>query len=201
MGEFKHRFPDYDVLAKRNTPSWDEVTRKAIDKRLHEIPARRFFDPHEWATLEAICDRIIPQPDRPESPVPIAPFIDSKLHKNRQDGTRYETLPPMQEAWRRGLQAIDAESRCRFGAPFRYLSPDSQDDILRSVQKGEVKAGEWRQLPPEMFFKSRLLHDIVSVYYAHPAAWNEIGFGGPASPRGYARLALNRSDPWEAVEE
>ena len=33
-----------------------------------------------------------------------------------------------------------------------------------------------------------------------PTAWNEIGFGGPASPRGYVRMGLDRRDPWEAVE-
>ena len=32
--------------------------------------------------------------------------------------------------------------------------------------------------------KSRLVADIVKAYYAHPTSWNEIGFGGPASPRG-----------------
>ena len=29
---------------------------------------------------------------------------------------------------------------------------------------------------------------ILSAFYSHPWAWNEIGFGGPAYPRGYARL-------------
>jgi hypothetical protein len=24
-----------------------------------------------------------------------------------------------------------------------------------------------------------------------------VGFGGPASPRGYVRLGLNQRDPWE----
>ena len=28
----------------------------------------------------------------------------------------------------------------------------------------------------------------------------EIGFGGPASPRGYVRMNFDRRDPWEAVE-
>ena len=39
---------------------------------------------------------------------------------------------------------------------------------------------------------------MVVAYYAHPAAWNEIGFGGPASPRGYVRMDFDRRDPWEA---
>jgi hypothetical protein len=40
----------------------------------------------------------------------------------------------------------------------------------------------------------------VLAYYSHPTAWSEIGFGGPASPRGYVRMGFNRRDPWEAAE-
>ena len=40
----------------------------------------------------------------------------------------------------------------------------------------------------------------VPALYSHPKAWNEIGFGGPASPRGYVRLDGDRPDPWEAAE-
>jgi hypothetical protein len=46
-----------------------------------------------------------------------------------------------------------------------------------------------------------MAHDIVVAYYAHPTAWNEIGFGGPASPRGYVRMGFDKRDPWEAAEE
>jgi hypothetical protein len=59
----------------------------------------------------------------------------------------------------------------------------------------------WRQLPAQRFFATVLLKEIVGVYYAHPAAWSEAGFGGPASPRGYVRLGLNQRDPWEAPRE
>ena len=29
---------------------------------------------------------------------------------------------------------------------------------------------------------------MLEAFYSHPWAWNEIGFGGPAYPRGYMRL-------------
>jgi hypothetical protein len=45
-----------------------------------------------------------------------------------------------------------------------------------------------------------VLHDICGAYYSHPYAWSQIGFGGPANPRGYVRMNFNRRDPWEAVE-
>ena len=38
------------------------------------------------------------------------------------------------------------------------------------------------------------------LFYSHPTAWNEIGFGGPASPRGYVRLDGDHRDAWEAAE-
>ena len=38
------------------------------------------------------------------------------------------------------------------------------------------------------------------TFYAHPWAWNEIGFGGPAYPRGYKNLGIDRREPWEVAE-
>jgi hypothetical protein len=58
----------------------------------------------------------------------------------------------------------------------------------------------WGDMPAAVFFKERLAHDILGAYYSHPTSWNEIGFGGPASPRGYVRMGADRRDPWEAAE-
>ena len=52
----------------------------------------------------------------------------------------------------------------------------------------------------DVFFRTRLAKDIVFAYYAHPTAWSEIGWGGPASPRGYVRMDYDERDPWEAAE-
>jgi len=49
-----------------------------------------------------------------------------------------------------------------------------------------------------LFFVKHVLSDIVTAYYSHPTAWSEIGFGGPASPRGYVRMGFDERDPWEA---
>jgi hypothetical protein len=45
-----------------------------------------------------------------------------------------------------------------------------------------------------------VLRQIAGVYYAHPFAWDEIGFGGPAYPRGYFALNHGAREPWEAKE-
>ena len=195
------RYPGYDVLKKRNSPSWNDQTRRVIDKRLAlDQNGRRFFTDEEWPTLRALCDRIVPQTHVRTRPVPLAAMIDEKLFGASSDGYRYSELPPMREAWRRGLAALDAEARARHRSRFHELGTIEQDGILNAVQNGAVRASEWRDLPPKTFFTKRVLHDIVSAYYSHPTAWNEIGFGGPASPRGYVRMNFDRRDPWEASE-
>lgn len=194
-------YPGYDVLAKRKSPSWNEQTRTVIDARLAVDPAvHRFFTNSEWTTLSAVCARVIPQPTQRQRPVPIAALIDAKLFENRGDGYRDARLPPLREAWRRALAALDAESRRWYNALFHELPPLTQDDLLHAVQAGETRDPAWGELPPQLFFSKRLLHDIVTAYYAHPTAWNEIGFGGPAAPRGYVRMGFDRRDPWEAAQ-
>jgi hypothetical protein len=68
------------------------------------------------------------------------------------------------------------------------------------MQRSELTGEAWGGMPCGMFFEHRVIPDITHAYYAHPVAWSEIGFGGPASPRGYVRMGLDRRDPWEAVE-
>jgi Gluconate 2-dehydrogenase subunit 3 len=199
MTLFRSPYPDYDVLAKWNTPSWDDKTREVVGKRLQEVPARRFFTETEWRTLEAVCARLVPQPER-SNPIPIVPWIDEKLHHNWRDGFRYDDMPPLRDAWRLGLAGIDEESRRRFGADFWSLAEADRDSVLRAIQAGNVQGGIWEHLPAQRFFTTVLLKEVVGEYYAHPAAWSEVGFGGPASPRGYVRLGLNQRDPWEGQE-
>jgi Gluconate 2-dehydrogenase subunit 3 len=199
VSQFHTPYVTYDVLDKWDSPSWNEQTREVIGKRLHEVPERKFLTQEQWSLLEAICARLIPQPDR-EEPIPIVPWIDDMLQRNHGPGYRYADMPPMRQAWSRGLDAIDAEARKRYGRSFVTLAGSDQDSLLRAVQYGEVECDEWRSLPPKRFFKSLLLKQAVSTYYAHPAAWSEMGFGGPASPRGYVRLGFDERDPWEAKE-
>jgi hypothetical protein len=193
----KRPYPGYDVLSKWNTPSFDDKTRAVLRKRLEEVPPRRFLSETEYRLLEAVTERLLPQTDRRE-PIPIAPWIDARLFAGEGEGFRYEDLPPQDEAWRRGLAGIDAEAKTRFGAPFPELDAEQQDEVLRKVEAGDVDTSAWGGMDARRFFRQELLNAAIGVYYAHPAAWNEIGFGGPASPRGYVRLGFDERDPWEA---
>jgi hypothetical protein len=200
MTRFKTPYPTYDVLDKWDSPSWNDQTRKAVRKRLEDVPQRRFLTADQWSLLEAIVARLIPQPDR-EEPVPIVPWIDDMLHHDHGPGYRYADMPPMRDAWKKGLEAIAAEAFNRHGECFEGLSPTDQDELLADLQHGRVESRYWDELPAGGFFLHHLLKETVGIYYSHPAAWSEIGYGGPAAPRGYARLGFNERDPWEAKEE
>jgi hypothetical protein len=193
------RYPGYDVLAKRDSPSWNDASRQVIAERLALLDVPTFFSESEWQTLRAICDRIVPQPEH-RSAVPLAAMVDRKVAQDRRDGYRQAGLPPLQEAWRRGLAALDAEAGARHGARFHLLTSSVQDALLKAMQAGQLRGADWGDMPSQLFFKERIAHDILAAYYCHPVAWNEIGFGGPASPRGYVRMYFNRRDPWEAAE-
>ena len=192
------RFPGYDVLAKRHTPSWNTKTRDVIAKRLATPREPRFFTADEFATVEAIAGRLVPQPS--PAVVPVAALVDTKLHDDKADGYRHEGMPRQRDAWRQGLEALDAEARDAHGAAFRDLDAGQQDEMLKRVEKGELKGEAWGSMKPKTFFKQRMAHDIVHAFYSHPAAWNRVGWGGPASPRGYVRTGYDERDPWEAAE-
>lgn len=195
--EIRTPYPDYDVLAKWDSPSWNDPTRRAVARRLREVPERRFLSEDLYAVLDAVVTCLIPQPDRPDDPVPIAPWLDHRLATDGGEGYREDDVPPQREAWPQGLGALDAEARLHHDAPFLDLDADARDALLRRVQQGEAESDEWDGLPADAFF-SDVLAAALGVYYAHPAAWSEIGFGGPASPRGYVRLGADERDPWEA---
>ncbi len=215
------RYPGYDVLRKRDTPSWDDVTREVIEARLAQRNEPRFCNDAQWRALDALCAVIVPRSRAPKPElsgaapnenggknaerwagvsVPVAAVVDMKLHHDARDGYRDARLPPLRDAWRIGLAALDAESRQSYGAAFADLDRTQQRELLTRMQRGDLKNDAWQGMSCKVFFTLRVLHDIASAYYAHPQSWNEIGFGGPANPRGYVRMQANRRDPWEASE-
>lgn len=196
------RYPNYNVLDKWSSPDWDDQTREVVRSRLEEIPPIRFFTPEETLTLDAVANRILPQPDRTHTgKIPIVPWIDEKLHEDTRDGYRYEEMPPQREAWRLGLKGINETATLLFKQQeFIALDPLSQDVVLTHVARGDPPGDTWRQLPAARFFRDLLCITIAKIYYAHPLAWNEIGYNGPSSPRGHVRKSEGDVDPWEAPE-
>ena len=195
-------YPSYQVLDKWDSPSFNEPTRRVLVERLHNVPPRRFFSESDYALLREVMDCVLPQPERSEHErIAIEAHIDAMLHDGITSGTRYADAPAPREAWLRGLRGIEHESRRRYGVAFGALSTAQRHHVLRAIDDGEVDAAAWPGLHPKRFFRSVLLKEVVKIYYVHPSAWNEMGFGGPAAPRGYVRLGPDELDPWEAAPQ
>lgn len=193
------RYPGYDVTSKRNTQSWNDKTREVVDARLSVEGRPAFLSSDEWQTLLALCDRVMPQPEgRPR--VALAAYVDRQLLAGKTKGYRFADMPQPTEAWKRALAALDEVAGKEQRRPFAHLTQDAQDAILRRMSDGSFQAVALNGMPAQTFWTSHVIHDVVGAYYAHPEAWNEIGWAGPASPRGYVRTGLDRRDPWEPME-
>lgn len=193
-------YPGFNTLHQRNY--WDEATRDVVLGRIHNVPSIRFFR-QDLDLASAVFDRILPQDDRdPDHRIPIINFVDQRLSEGIGDGYRYADVPPDQECYRLGFQGLDVIAQHLHGRNFVDLGARAQDEILLSLRDERPAAGTdvWQRLPALRFFEM-LVTDAVDAYYSHPFAWDEIGFGGPAYPRGYMRLENGLAEPWEVDEQ
>ncbi|HET7130169.1 MAG TPA: gluconate 2-dehydrogenase subunit 3 family protein [Gaiellaceae bacterium] len=186
------RYPDYDCL--ENADHWDELTRKVVLDRVENVPERRFFDDGEAETLEAFCDVALAQDAEPR--IPVLAFVDEKLAEGRLDGFRYSGMPDDRETWRQVARGLDVAARAAGFDSYAAAPQELQQSIEDRFAGGE--------LPLEGLDATRawgvVMRAILGAFYSHPWAWNEIGFGGPAYPRGYARLGIGLSEAWESEE-
>ena len=193
-------FPDYDVLSKRGSLSWNSQTRAVIDERLAMREAVEALGDAELETLHVLVAHVAPEPEgRP--PTNTVALLLQKIADNGGDGYRPAAMPQTQAAWRLALAGLEAEARARWSAPFAQLTGERIDMLLNDMRDGRALSTGWAGVDPALLWAWRVLPDIVSAHWAHPSAWSAMGFGGPASPRGYVRLAADRRDPWEAEEK
>jgi hypothetical protein len=189
------RYPDYDVLEQAG--HWDELTRKLVLDRVENVPPFRFFDERERETVKAFCDTITGQNDEPR--IPVAAYIDEKLHEGKLDGYQYFDMPDDREAWRLMVRGLDDEARELGAASFGEAGLDTRVDICHRFAQARLQGGVWRELNVSRAW-GLALRTACEAFYAHPWAWNEIGFGGPAYPRGYSRFGSPHIDTAEREE-
>jgi gluconate 2-dehydrogenase subunit 3-like protein len=188
------RYPDFDVFAAE--ASWDEKTTAVVKGRMSPAGPLRFFTPEEEATLRAFCDTATAQDRDPR--IPVANMIDAKLADGRLDGYRYEDMPEDPQTWRLVLRGLDEAARGRGADDFAGLDADAREEVVGAFAGGGVTGGTWEGLNVTRAW-SVCMRAILTAFYSHPWAWNEIGFGGPAYPRGFMRLGQGASvlEPFE----
>jgi len=195
------RYPDYDVLEQAGR--WDPVTREMVLARVEAVPPIRFFTPAEAATLGALCDRLTAQDSEPR--IPVIHFVDEKYDRGELDGFQFHDMPDDREAWRVVARGLDEQAAHRTGAAsFAGADREAQLKIVADFAAGLLAGGAWDELNVSRAF-SLVMRVTLACFYSHPWAWNEIGFGGPAYPRGYSRFGnpgLQRAEreTWEGEE-
>lgn len=192
-------YPEGTVRALLPTDQVTEATRNALTERLTASPRQpAHFSDSEFALLQAICDRLIPQDDRPEY-IDLAGNIDNRLSQNKSDGWRYDTMPPDGDAYKQGLAGVDQTAQLLFEQPFRQLPAERQDDVLKQIQQGQPAGEIWTTLPAGRFFEE-LLVETTESYYMHPLAQEEIGYVGMADVPTWQRIGLNQLEDREPKE-
>jgi len=191
--QMRGRYPDYDVLTAAS--HWDPLTRRVVLERVADVPPIRFFSDRETSALRAFCDVVTGQDYEPR--IPVLEMVDAKLHAGQLDGFRHHDMPPDPETWRQVAANLDRSARergCEEG--FAAASSELQHELIQQFSEGEL---DW-ELPVSKAW-GVVMRGVLSAFYSHPWAWNEIGFGGPAYPRGYARLGAGQREHWEAPPE
>ncbi|HEU0206338.1 MAG TPA: gluconate 2-dehydrogenase subunit 3 family protein [Pseudolysinimonas sp.] len=184
------RFPGFDVTTQ--SAQWDDATRAVVLARLEPPGPPRFFTAAEQRVAVALFDQLLFQRDEPR--VPVMSMVDARLADHQTDGWHHENMPPDDLAWRNTLAALDEDSRSRHGQPFAACGWDEQKGLLQSIQ--DLGTGEWHGMVASQVW-SLWSRYACTAFYAHPLAWNEIGFDGPAYPRGYKNIGVDRLEGTE----
>ncbi len=187
------RFPGFDVLAQ--TDQWDAVTTGVVLSRLSLPAALRFFTVAEEAIARPLVDALLAQDGDPL--VPVLEMIDARLAEFQTDGWHYAELPEDGEAWKQSLQALDRDAHDAHGHGFAECDPEQRGKLIQAVQ--DTSDQLWHGLRADRIW-SLWTRYACTAFYSHPWAWNEIGFSGPAYPRGYKNIGVDRREPFEVPD-
>ncbi len=175
--------------------AWDPVTAGVVLSRIGRLPDNRFFTPAEEAAATALCDRLLGQDSEPK--VAVVPQIDARLAERQTDGWHYADMPEDGQAWRSSLRFLDEDSQDLCARDFAQAALDDQRAIIQAVQ--DLGSKEWHGLNASHVW-SLWTRYACTAFYAHPSAWNEIGFPGPAYPRGYKNVGVDAREPYEVAD-
>lgn len=187
------RYPGFSTLGQAE--HWDPATAAVVMGRLGRPADIRFFTPDEEAAARALFDQLLDQHAEPR--VPVANLVDARLAEEETDGWHYEGMPRDGDSWKASLAALDAETRARWACVFARASGAQQTRVLQEIRN--LHNDSWHGFPADRLW-SLWTRYACTAFYAHPWAWDEIGFGGPAYPRGYKNLGVDRLEPYEVPD-
>jgi len=191
---YKGHYETFDVMKEKE--HWDEHTKKIINHRLTEKPLH-FFTEKEAKMMYQLCSILLD--DRRQSIMKfVIEHIDATLNTNIGDSQRKAKVPKQTVLIREGLALLDRSCLLQHERTFSSVTDKIRKDIIENIMKGVFPTPAIKQTVPIMEFIYKILQEATAAYYSHPTVWSEIGYAGPAYPRGYVRTEIGLTDPWEA---
>lgn len=171
--------------------AWDEETQSTVKKRLSSETGESaqsfiFLNSRLGYTLERIINELIYQPLGHEN-IKIAETIDRSLNHGKS-GVRIGSNPWRGEFYRQGLDQFAQELERELGEVY---AKETFAQFIKSIFERHKTDFLGR-------FLRQVLSEAAEIYYSHPAAWQEIGYPGPAYPEGYYHLECDKTEKWEA---
>ena len=196
-------YPLGTVRALLDTDHVTAATRVALQTRLDKQPdlpnlPLRFFTDEEAELLNQLVARLLHQPDN-RPPIDVVSPVDHRLAHNESDGWRYDALPADPNAWRLGLNGFQEAAQAQFGRAFTQLDGPQQDELIGQMQQGTALYLSLTPLQSKRFFED-MLAELVSLYFSHPLAQEEIGYVGMADKPRWDRVGLNELEEREPKE-
>ena len=194
-----HHYPAGTVRAVLDADLVTAPTARALRQRLRPVePHLHILGEDGAVLLEAICDRLIPQPDRAD-PIDIAARLHVQVATGGGDGWRYAALPVDAAALVAGVAGVEASAHAMTGHAFIDLDDAARDGVLSAVQRGDPPGDAWATLDAARWFEE-LLVAVTEIYYGHPVAQEEIGYLGMADAPGWPDVGIGARAAYEPVE-
>ncbi|WP_029136930.1 gluconate 2-dehydrogenase subunit 3 family protein [Nakamurella lactea] len=193
--QHRGRFPGFDVVERAD--DWDALTAGTVLARLGPAAATVFFTETEAGIAGALLDRLLAQDGEPR--IPVLALIDARLAAGETDGWHYDDLPEDGQAWRDTLRYLESDASSRYGTGFAETQVRRQTVLIQQVQDLAAASECWHGLPAERVW-SLWTRYACTAFYSHPWAWNEIGFSGPAYPRGYLNPGVDALERFEVAD-
>jgi len=192
------QYPSFNVLDEKD--AWDDHTQQIVTSRIDAIVAFQFLNEQEAELLGSVCSLLVD--DTSEDALAfVVSHIDRTLFSSPGEGQRKVGVPAAPELIRQGLSALDQSSQQKYSASFAKLNVDGQKQLIQDISGGQAQPAEvWKGIPQKDLF-NKLMQFTVESYCSYPRVWSDIGYAGPAYPRGYVRTQLGQLDPWEAKAE
>jgi hypothetical protein len=191
-------YPTYDVLSQQE--HWDEHTRAIVLSRTSREREYQILELTEAETLRALCVVLIDD-ERAEIIQYVLCHMDESLASATGEGERKVGVPKAEQLLREGMQVLERACQTFYLQPFYKLDIAEQRRMVKDLSEGNLRVLVEDMAFPQKALFNKLLNLTLDAYCSHPTVWSEMGYGGPAYPRGYVRTEGEELDPWEAKKD